>query len=69
MKLKGGTSFLGMPDLGDTLLLRECYGGLEEKLQKLFEDGARAVAVIGNPGEECSAVVLPWPLTLLGVGL
>ena len=52
MKLQGGTSFLGVPDLGDTLVLRECYRGLQAKIQQLFEGGARAVAVIGNPGEE-----------------
>ena len=52
MKLQGGTSFLGMPDLGDKLVLRECYSGLEAKIQQLFEGGARAVAVLGNTGEE-----------------
>ena len=52
MKLQGGTSFLGMPNLGDTLMLRECYSGLEAKIQQLFEGGAQAMAVIGNPSEE-----------------
>ena len=52
MKLQGGTSFLGMPNLGDTLMLRECYSDLEAKIQQLYEGGAQAVAVIGNPGEE-----------------
>ena len=52
LKLQGGTRFLGMPSLGDTLVLRECYRGLQAKIQQLFEGAAQAVAVIGNPGEE-----------------
>lgn len=56
LRLRGGT-FLIMAALQDALMLRECYKGLEAKRQALFADGAQAVVVIGNPGDECIALL------------
>ena len=46
-----GTSFLGRPSLGKTLMIRDCYHGLWQKLKVEFDQGDLGRVVVGTPGQ------------------
>ena len=45
-----GTCFLGDPDLGSMLYVREAYVALRRKLQELKKEGFGHAVISGNPG-------------------
>ena len=50
MDAPGGTFFLGNPDLGSTLYVREAYTALHKKLEERKKEGIAHVVISGNPG-------------------
>lgn len=51
LQLAANTSFLGKPDLGQKMMVRECYVRLWEKLEEDFRAGEYGRVIIGTPGE------------------
>jgi hypothetical protein len=52
LQLAADTSFLGKQDLGQKMMVRECYVRLWEKLEEEdFRAGERGRVIIGTPGE------------------
>jgi hypothetical protein len=50
--LHSGTFFLGQPDLGNTLMVRPFwYPKVEQAMRHHFDNGGRALGIVGNPGE------------------
>ena len=50
MHAPGGACFLGDPDLGSTLYVREAYIALHQKLEELKIKGIAHVVITGNEG-------------------
>ena len=48
--LPDGVNFLGNPELGNTIYVREAYIALREALDKYRTQGIKHVVVSGNPG-------------------
>ena len=48
--LPDGVNFLGNPELGNTIYVREAYVALREALDKYRTQGIKHVVVSGNPG-------------------
>lgn len=51
LQLAANTSFLGQPDLGQMMMVRDCYVRLWEKLEEDFRAGEYGRVIIGTPGE------------------
>lgn len=51
LRLVAGTSFIGRPSLGNTLMIRDCYHRLWEKLEADFGQDDLGRAVVGTPGQ------------------
>jgi hypothetical protein len=51
LRLKKGTHFLGNVSCGSSLMVRDCYGRLQDRIEAHFGEGGVAAAVIGNPGK------------------
>jgi hypothetical protein len=51
LQLAANTSFLGKRDLGQKMMVRECYVRLCEKLEEDFRAGEKGRVIIGTPGE------------------
>ena len=50
LTLPDGVNFLGDPELGNTIYVREAYCALREALDKYRTQGIKHVVVSGNPG-------------------
>jgi hypothetical protein len=51
--LHSGTYFLGEPKLGSTLMIRPFwYPKVEQAMRHHFDNGGRALGIVGNPGEQ-----------------